>query len=171
MTSTSVSHANKPVVAVFEIKNEAKLDTSFASEDVGNAEPRALPLAVSAFQATHQVGMPEARIVLGQAATFLATAPKSNASYKAVDAAIAAVRRTGSVPVPTHLRNAPTALAKKLGHGAEYLYPHDFPDHIVEQEHLPPQLHGQRFYEPTDIGAEKIIQQRMQWWKQRLKDR
>lgn len=140
----------------------------FASEDIGNAEPRALPLAVATMEACARIGMPESRILLGQACTFLATSPKSNASYTAINAAIAAVKSTGALPVPLHLRNAPTGLAKSLGHGAEYRYPHDHPGHIVAQQYLPDALVGTTFYTPTNQGAEKTIGERLAWWKQRL---
>lgn len=143
----------------------------FAAEDIGNAEPRALSLAVSAFEAAHMLGMPEARIPLGQAVTFLATCPKSNASYLGINAAIEAVRRTGALPVPVHLRNAPTRLAKELGHGEAYRYPHDFPDHVVEQEYLPEALRGARYYQPTGQAGEKVIAERLAWWARRLQER
>lgn len=143
----------------------------FASEDVGNADARALTLAVSGMQAVHLVGMPEARITLGQVCTYLASAPKSNAAYKGVDAALKAVRETGAEPVPIHLRNAPTDVAKGLGHGAEYLYPHDYPDHIVRQTYLPPALARARFYEPAAIAEEKVIAERLRWWQERLSSR
>lgn len=142
----------------------------FASEDIGNADPRALPLATAAMQATHLLGMPEARIVLGQACTWLACAPKSNASYLAIDKAIQAVRQGRAAPVPVHLRNAPTRLAKVLGHGAEYRYPHDFPNHIVAQEYLPDGYEHMRFYSPTQQGAERVLAERMEWWQHRLLD-
>lgn len=143
----------------------------FAAEDVGNAEPRALTVAVAAAEATHMVGMPEARIPLAQAAVFLATCPKSNASYKGIEAAIARVRETGALPVPVHLRNAPTALAKRLGHGAGYQYPHDHPDAISDQAYLPDRLQGERFYTPTDRGQEKVIGERLAWWRKKLQQR
>ena len=142
----------------------------FASEDVGNADPRALTLAVSTMQGIHLVGMPEARILLGQAVTFLATAPKSNAAYKAMDAALQLARR-GPLSVPKHLRNTAGDAAKAEGHGEGYLYPHDFPDHIVAQDYLPPELGEPALYQPTRNGAEKVISERQQWWKSRLKDR
>ncbi|MBM4365309.1 MAG: replication-associated recombination protein A [Deltaproteobacteria bacterium] len=142
----------------------------FASEDVGNAEPRGLTVATACMEAVARIGMPEARIILGQACTFLATAPKSNASYKAIDAAIAEVRRSGARPVPAHLRNAPTALAKSLGHGEGYRYPHDFPDHFVEQDYLPEGVEG-GFYRPAGLGNEKTINERMAWWKRRSSER
>ena len=140
----------------------------FAAEDVGNAEPRGLTLAVAASEAAHLLGMPEARIPLAQAAVFLATAPKSNASYKAIDLAIERVRATGAVPVPLHLRNAPTKLAKGLGHGEGYLYPHDSADGVVAQEYLPPELRAEVYYRPTDRGQEKVIGERLAWWKRRV---
>lgn len=143
----------------------------FASEDVGNAEPRALQVAVAAMDAIARIGMPEARILLGQACTFLATSPKSNASYKAIDAAIAEVRHSGALPVPVHLRNAPTGLAKALGHGKDYQYPHDHPDHIVDQPYLPDAIAGTRFYTPTEQGGEKLIKERLAWWERRLTSR
>ena len=142
----------------------------FSSEDVGNADPRGLQVATAAMDAVAKIGMPEARIILAQAVTYLATAPKSNAAYKAVDAAIAEVRRSGALPVPLHLRNAPTGLAKSLGHGEGYLYPHDYPDHIVEQKYLPNGVEG-GFYLPTGIGNEKMIAERIAWWKKRLAGR
>ena len=143
----------------------------FASEDIGNADPRALQVAVAAMEGCARIGMPEARILLGQACTFLATSPKSNASYRAIDTAIAAVKETGALPVPMHLRNAPTGLAKAMGHGAAYLYPHDHPDHIVAQAYLPEALSDRVFYTPTNQGVEKTIGERLAWWKRRLAER
>jgi putative ATPase len=143
----------------------------FAAEDVGNADPRALQLAVGAMQGVHLVGMPEARIILGQAVTYLATAPKSNRSYVAINKAMDSVRRTGALQVPKHLRNAPTSIAKSQGHGEGYQNPHDHPGNIVAQSYLPPALEGQTFYTPTPHGAEKLIGERMKWWHDRLKQR
>jgi putative ATPase len=139
----------------------------FASEDVGNAEPAALPLALAAAQVVERVGMPEARIPLGQAIVFLACAPKSNASYLAIDAALDAVRRIGSAPVPLHLRNAPTGLLRDLGHGRDYQYPHDAPDRFVAASNLPEVLRRARFYEPKDVGEEAAIAQRVAEWRRR----
>jgi putative ATPase len=133
----------------------------FASEDVGLASPRALEQAVAAYQACHFIGLPEAALALAQVVVFLATAPKSNSlevSYLAVKEEIA---RSGHLPVPFHLRNAPTRLMKKLGYGKGYRYAHDFPDAKVEQEHLPSELQGRRFYYPTDRGYEQTIRERM----------
>ncbi|HXN05968.1 MAG TPA: replication-associated recombination protein A, partial [Nitrospiria bacterium] len=120
----------------------------FASEDIGMADPHALPLAVSAHQAFEAVGLPEGWIPLSHAATYLAAAPKSNASYKAYKNALAAIRETGSLPVPLHLRNAPTKLMKELGYGQEYRYPHDEPDFAKDQSYLPEKLLGKKFYLP-----------------------
>ncbi len=143
----------------------------FASEDVGNAEPRALTLAVSTMEGCARIGMPESRILLGQCVTFLATSPKSNASYRGINEALAEVRRSGALPVPVHLRNAPTGLAKSLGHGKDYLYPHDHPDHIVRQQYLPDALVGTQFYAPVPFGGEKLIGERLAWWERRLRER
>src|SRR5499426_923676 len=133
----------------------------FAAEDVGNAEPQALQVAIAARDAVHFVGLPEGRIPLAQAATFLATCPKSNASYRAMLAAAEDVKARGTLPVPLHLRNAPTALMKGLGYGASYQYPHDHEGALVEQEHLPEALAGRRYYEPTDRGREREIGERL----------
>ena len=137
----------------------------FASEDVGNADPRGLQLAVSALQAFQLVGMPEGRIILGQAVSYLATAPKSNASYLGIDGALAEVRRSGALPVPMQIRNAPTKLMKNLGYGKGYLYPHDHPEGEGAQGYLPEQIAGKRFYEPKGSGYEKSIKERMEWLK------
>src|SRR6185503_3768576 len=126
----------------------------FAAEDVGNADPRALQVAVAAKDAFHFVGLPEGRIPLAQAVTYLATAPKSNAAYRAMLAAGAAVKQHGALPVPLALRNAPTPLMKGLGYGAEYRYPHDYEDALVAQQCLPDRLADATFYEPSDRGAE-----------------
>ena len=141
----------------------------FASEDVGNADPAALPLANATYQAVDRLGMPEARIPLAQAATYLACAPRSNAAYKALDQALAAVDATGSPAVPLHLRNAPTRLMKDLGYGRDYQYPHDAQDSFVEAENLPDSLAGARFYEPTERGAEAEIAARLAEWRARRK--
>ncbi|BCG47544.1 Replication-associated recombination protein RarA [Citrifermentans bremense] len=134
----------------------------FASEDVGNADPRGLQLAVSALQAFQLVGMPEGRIILGQAVTYLATAPKSNASYNGINEALAEVRKSGAQPVPMEIRNAPTKLMKGLGYGKGYLYPHDHQG-VVRQNYLPEALAGRRFYAPKESGYEKSIKERMEW--------
>ena len=135
----------------------------FASEDVGNADPRGLQMAVSALEAFRLVGMPEGRIILGQAVTYLATAPKSNASYAGINEALAEVRKSGGLPVPMQIRNAPTKLMKGLGYGKGYLYPHDHKDGVVTQQYLPDELAGRRFYTPKPSGYEKSIKERMEW--------
>ncbi len=141
----------------------------FASEDVGNADPQALQVAVAAKDAVHFVGLPEGRIPLAQAVTYLASAPKSNASYKAMLAAAKDVEEKGALPVPLHLRNAPTALMEKLGYGKDYKYAHNFPEHIVEQEHLPKELSGRKYYSPGQSGYEKQIEERLKRWAERKK--
>jgi putative ATPase len=139
----------------------------FASEDVGNAEPQALPLAVAAFEAVDRIGLPEGRIPLAQAVTFLATAPKSNASYVALGRASAEIESKGSPPVPLHLRNAPTPLMKREGYGREYEYPHDAPDAFVGRRNLPEGVSDAPFYEPTERGAERAIAERLAAWRAR----
>lgn len=134
----------------------------FAAEDVGNADPHALPLAIAARDAIHFVGMPEARIPMAQAATYLATAPKSNASYKAMLAAAKDVKEHGPLPVPLHLRNAPTKMMKGLGYNKGYQYAHDYDDAVVEQTHLPDKLKERRYYAPTERGQEREIRERME---------
>jgi putative ATPase len=142
----------------------------FAAEDVGNAEPQALPLAVAAFEAVDRIGLPEGRIPLAQATTFLATAPKSNASYVALGRASAAVEKHGALPVPMHLRNAPTPFMKAEGYGAGYAYPHDAPDAFVATRNLPDGVAEGPFYEPTERGAEGAIAARLAAWRARRKD-
>jgi putative ATPase len=137
----------------------------FASEDVGNADPRGLQIALAAMQAVQFVGLPEGRINLAQAVTYLASAPKSNASYVGIDAALAEVRKSGALPVPLHIRNAPTRLMKDLGYGRGYRYAHDDPRGVVAQTHLPEELNGRRFYRPTDRGYEKTIGERLRYWE------
>jgi putative ATPase len=139
-----------------------------ASEDIGNADPGALTLATSCFTAVDYIGMPEARIVLSQAATYLASCPKSNASYAAINEAMSDVRNMPDAQVPLHLRNAPTKLMENLGYGGEYQYSHDYEQHFVEQQYLPDVLKNKIYYHPTDIGGEKTIRERLNsWWKSR----
>jgi len=133
----------------------------FASEDVGNADPQALPLCVAAMQACHFVGMPECDVALAQAVTYLAAAPKSNALYAGYGEVKADVRKYGALPVPLHIRNAPTGLMKEIGYGKGYKYAHQFEGHIVEQEHLPEKLSGRVYYHPSDQGFEKEIAARL----------
>ncbi len=128
-----------------------------ASEDIGNANPNALLLANNCFQAVHNIGMPEARIVLSQTAIYLASSPKSNASYLAIDSALACVKQSGDLPVPLHLRNAPTQLMKDLGYHENYQYAHDYANNFVNQEFLPQQLSGTKFYEPQNNARENEL--------------
>jgi len=137
----------------------------FASEDVGNADPRGLQMALAVQQAVHFVGLPEARINLAQGVTYLATAPKSNASYMGINAAQAEVRKSGALPVPKHIRNAPTKLMKELGYHAGYQYAHDSREGYLSQEYLPERLQGQRYYQPVERGYEKMIRERMEYWQ------
>jgi putative ATPase len=144
----------------------------FASEDIGNADPHALPLAVATFHALERIGMPEGRIVLAQCTTYLASAPKSNASYVAIDAALEAVRQGADITIPLHLRNAPTRLMKEQGYGEDYVYPHSQPDHFVPNvRYFPHGTPEQRYYEPRNEGAESGILDRLKrWWPDRWKD-
>lgn len=140
-----------------------------ASEDIGNADPRALQMAVSALQAFQMVGMPEGRIILGQAVTYLATAPKSNASYMGINEALSEVRKSGALEVPLHICNAPTKLMKEMGYHGGYQYAHDFSSGYVQQEYLPEKLQGRKFYAPKGHGYEKNILERMEWMKKLAK--
>lgn len=135
----------------------------FASEDVGNADPRALQVATAVVDALRFLGMPEGRIVLAQGVTYLATAPKSNASYTALNEAMADMPRHGTAPVPMHLRNAPTALMAEMGAGKEYLYPHDFPGGFVNQRYFPYGMTDPTYYRPKSTGYEKHIAELMDW--------
>ena len=139
-----------------------------ASEDIGNANPTALILANTTFEAAEKIGYPEARILLSQCAVYLAGSPKSNASYLAIDAALESVRRTGNQSVPLHLRNAPTRLMKQEGYGKDYQYAHEFPGNFIEQEFLPDSLSGTRYYDPGKNPREDEIRQ---WLKNRWKDK
>jgi putative ATPase len=137
----------------------------FASEDIGNADPQALVVAVAAKEATHFIGMPEGNTALAQAAIYLATAPKSNAIYTAYSAAAEDAHRDVAQPVPLHLRNAPTPLMKSLNYGKGYKYAHNEDDAIADMSCLPPALEGRTYYEPTDRGVEKDIKGRLDQWK------
>jgi putative ATPase len=139
----------------------------FAAEDIGNADPGALQVAIAAKDAVHFVGLPEGRIPLAQAATYLATAPKSNAAYRALLAATADVKEHGQLPVPLELRNAPTPMMKAMGYGSGYLYPHDHEGAIVEQRYLPEALADRRYYEPGTAGHEAEIKARLEGWAKR----
>ena len=131
-----------------DVKFIARRMVIFASEDIGNANPTALVLANAAFEAVNKIGYPEARIILAQCATYLASSPKSNASYMAINEAIDAVHKEGDLPVPLHIRNAPTGLMKRMGYGKNYKYAHDYEKNFTEQEFLPDKIAGTSFYVP-----------------------
>jgi len=137
----------------------------FASEDVGNADPQALTVAVAAMQAFSFIGLPEGELALAQAAVYLATAPKSNALYAGYGRVKETIRRTGTLPVPLHIRNAPTKLMKELGYSKGYRYAHDYDEAYTPQEYLPEKLRGETFYHPTGRGYEKLIGERMEYWR------
>lgn len=136
-----------------------------ASEDVGNADPNALVVAVSAAQAVERIGMPESQIILSQAAVYVATAPKSNAAYMGIAKAMKTVADTRTMPVPAHLQDRHYTGAEKLGHGLGYKYAHDYPNHYVTQQYLPDGMEGMRFYEPSENGYEKKIREHMEFIK------
>ncbi len=139
-----------------------------ASEDIGNAHPQALVVATAAFTAVDYVGMPEAQIILSQAATYLASVPKSNAAYLAINQAMQEIKESSPEPVPLHLRNAPTALMKKEGYAKDYKYPHEYPEHFVEENYLPAGKQDKVYYQPTEQGYEKTIKERLErLWKKR----
>ncbi len=141
-----------------------------ASEGIGNASPNALVLAEAAFSTVEKIGMPESRIILSQCVTYLASSPKSNASYIAIDKAISEVRNNQILPVPIHLRNAPTDLMKKLGYGKDYKYSHDYENHFVEQDYLPQEIKNKQFYYPTEQGQEKKLKEYLKSvWKNKKK--
>ena len=141
-----------------------------ASEDIGNASPNGLVLAEAAFSAVDKVGMPEARIILAQCATYLASSPKSNASYMGMEKAFADVKNQPLYNVPVHLRNAPTKLMKDIGYGKEYKYPHDYENHFVAENYLPEELKNVQYYFPTENGQEKSLKERLTFlWKNRKK--
>jgi len=137
----------------------------FASEDIGNADPQALMVAMSAMQSFQFIGLPEGELALAQAAVYLAAAPKSNALYTGYGKVKQTIRETGTLPVPLHIRNAPTRLMKELGYGRNYRYAHDYEDAYVPQDYLPDRLRGQVYYRPTDRGYEKIIRERLEKWR------
>ncbi len=144
----------------------------FASEDVGMADPQALVVAVAAQQAVHFVGMPEGNLALAQAAVYLATAPKSNSLYRGYSKVQEDVEQTRNDPVPLHLRNPVTGLMRWLGYGKGYKYAHDYPDHFVEQQYLPPRLQGKRYYLPGELGYEKEVAERLEkWWGKKVEER
>lgn len=139
-----------------------------ASEDIGNANPNALLMATQCFQAVEMIGMPEARIILSQCAVYLATSVKSNSTYLAIDEALAKVNATGDLPVPLHLRNAPTKLMKQLDYGKDYKYAHSYENNFADMEFLPEELKGSRFYEPGTNAREEEIRQ---WLRKRWQDK
>jgi putative ATPase len=145
----------------------------FASEDVGNADPRALSVAMDAMQAFHFIGLPEGELALAQAAVYLATAPKSNALYAGWGRVRETIRHTGSLPVPLHIRNAPTKLMKELEYGRDYKYAHDYRDAYIAQDYFPAELMKAepRFYIPTDRGYEKTIGERLDYWRRLRRQR
>ena len=141
-----------------------------ASEDIGNASPNGLVLANSAFEAVDKIGMPEARIILAQCTTYLASQPKSNASYIGIESALSDVKNKSLFSVPIHLRNAPTKLMKAIGYGKEYKYPHDFSNHFLEENYLPDELKNMQYYFPSEIGQEKKLKDWLKFlWKGKKK--
>ena len=137
-----------------------------ASEDIGLANPNALLLANTCFDAIHKIGWPEGRIPLAETTIYLATSPKSNSAYNAINEALSVVEKTGNLPVPLHLRNAPTKLMKNLNYGAEYKYSHDYPNHFVLQEYLPEKLKNTKFWISQDNIHEQKMQENMnKLWK------
>ena len=133
-----------------------------ASEDIGLANPNAMLLANAAFEAINKIGWPEGRIPLAEATIYLATSPKSNSAYMAINSALQFVEKTGNLPVPLHLRNAPTKLMDELGYGKDYKYAHDFPGHFVNQQYQPTEIAGTRFWQPADNPQEAKMKERME---------
>ena len=157
----AVFYLAKMLYAGEDVKFIARRIMICASEDVGNADPMALTVAVAAAQAVERIGMPESQIILSQAVTYVASAPKSNSAVNAIFAANDAVRNNKTT-VPTHLQDAHYKGAQKLGHGIGYKYAHDYPNHYVDQQYLPDEIKDARFYEPGDLGYEKKIKERLQ---------
>ena len=157
----AVYYLAKMLYAGEDIKFIARRLMISASEDVGNADPNALTVAVSASQAVERIGMPEARIILAQATTYIASAPKSNASYLAINEAMESVK-TQKTTIPPHLQDAHYKGAANLGHGVGYKYAHDYPEHYVKQQYLPNEIVGSKFYRPTELGYEKGIKERLE---------
>lgn len=162
----AIYYLAKMLYAGEDVKFIARRMMISASEDIGNADPNALMVAVSAAQAVERVGMPEAQIILAQAAAYLAGAPKSNASCNAIFAAMDCVRSVKTT-VPVHLQDAHYRGSQKLGHGIGYKYAHDYPEHYVKQQYLPNEIKDARFYEPTDLGYEKVMKERWERLRQR----
>ena len=153
-----------------DVKFIARRIMILASEDIGNADPQALQVAVAAAQAVERLGMPEARIVLAQAVTYMASAPKSNSAINAIDKAMRVVQETKTPPVPVHLQDAHYKSAGKLGHGKGYKYAHDYKNHYVKQQYLPDGLTGEVFYEPSENGYESNIVEHMRFLRQSVQD-
>lgn len=152
-----------------DVKFIARRLLILAAEDVGLANPNALLLAQSTFEAIHKIGMPESRIILSECTIYLATSPKSNSAYAAIDDALEEVKQSGHLPVPLHLRNAPTRLMKQLGYGKEYKYAHSFEGNFVDQDFLPEKIKEKRFYKPQQNPSEEKILERLKiWWKHRF---
>lgn len=151
-----------------DVKFIARRLVILASEDIGNANPNALLLANAAFEAVNKIGYPESRIILSQCATYLASSPKSNAAYLAIDGAIAAVKQHGDLPVPLHIRNAPTKLMKNLDYGKDYQYAHNYQHNFSEQEYLPEKIKGTAFYNPGNNAREEELRK---WLKGLWKDK
>lgn len=152
-----------------DIKFIARRLLILSAEDIGLANPNALLLAQSTFDAIHKIGMPEARIILSECAIYLATSPKSNSAYSAIDEALTEVKQSGHLAVPLHLRNAPTKLMKQLGYGEDYKYAHSFEGNFVDQDFLPEKILNKRFYTPQDNPSEqKILERLRMWWKKRF---
>lgn len=162
----AIYYLAKMLYAGEDVKFIARRMMISASEDIGNADPNALMVAVSAAQAVERVGMPEAQIILAQAAAYLAGAPKSNASCNAIFDAMDCVRSVKTT-VPVHLQDAHYRGSQKLGHGIGYKYAHDYPEHYVKQQYLPNEIKDARFYEPTDLGYEKVMKERWERLRQR----
>jgi putative ATPase len=152
-----------------DIKFIARRLLILSAEDVGLANPNALLLAQSTFDAVHKIGNPEARIILSECVIYLATSPKSNSAYEAIDAAIALVKQTGDLPVPLHIRNAPTKLMKEIGYGKNYKYSHAFEGNFAEQDYLPEKIRKERIYHPQNNATEiKILERLKKWWGERF---
>ena len=143
----------------------------FASEDIGNADPQALLVSLGAWDSYNRLGSPEGELALAQAAVYLATAPKSNSAYAAWSRVMETIEKTGSLPAPFVIRNAPTKLMKDLGYGRGYQYDHDSPDHYMPQDYLPEDISRERFYEPGPFGFEREIRKRMDWWDKKKREK
>jgi putative ATPase len=151
-----------------DVKFIARRMVIAAAEDIGLANPNALLMAQTAFQAVQAIGWPESRIILSQAVLYLATSPKSNSAYLGIEAALELAQKSSRAPVPLHLRNAPTSLMKNLGYGQHYQYAHDFPGNFAPQEFLPEELAGAQLYTPQQNPAEERVRQQLRnWWKEK----